>query len=73
MTEPEGKAKTKRPSKSVRTYRRRLKEAARKPGGAMAVQMARVKAAGEASTEKKDKAPGPKPLQDSPPAGKPDE
>jgi hypothetical protein len=73
MTETEGKAKTKRPSKSERTYRRRLKEAARKPGGAMAVQMARVKAAGEASTKKKEKTPGSKPLEDRPPAGKPDE
>ena len=54
----EVKTKRKRLSKSERTHQRRLKEAARKPGGAMAVQMARVKAAGARS--KKEKAAGSK-------------
>jgi hypothetical protein len=58
MAEQEVKTKTKRLSKSERTHQRRLKQAARKPGGAMALQMARVKetakvkAAGEATKKK---------------------
>jgi len=70
MTDTEGRTKPKRLSKSERTHQRRLKEAARKPGGAMALQMAKVKAAGEAS---KKKATGPTPLPGNPPVGKPEE
>ncbi len=72
MADTEGKTKTKRPSKSERTYQRRLKQAARKPGGSMALQMARVKAAGEAAITKK-KAINPSASVDKPPAGKPNE
>jgi hypothetical protein len=68
MTDTEGKTKTKRPSKSERTYQRRLKQAARKPGGAVALQMAKVKAAGEAATKKKN-ATNPSGSSDSPSAG----
>lgn len=52
MAEQEKKTKTKRLSKSERTHKRRLKQAARKPGGAMALQMAKIKAAGEATQKK---------------------
>lgn len=72
MTDTEGKTKIKRPSKSERTYQRRLKQAARKPGGAMALQMAKVKAAGEAAITKK-KATNPSASSDKPPAPKPTE
>lgn len=41
------KAKAKRLSKSERTHQRRLKQAARKPGGAAALQLARAQRAGE--------------------------
>jgi hypothetical protein len=75
MAEQTKKTKTKRASKSERTHQRRLKQAGRKPGGAMALQMAKVKAAGEASKKEKEKekatssatAPG------SLPEGKPNE
>ena len=72
MADTEGKTKTKRPSKSERTYKRRLKQAGRKPGGAMALQIAKVKAAGEAATKKKN-ATNPSAASDNPPAGKPNE
>ena len=62
---PEVKTKKKRLSKSERTHQRRLKQAGRKPGGAMALQMAKVKAAGE--TSKKEKAARTAPLPDSVP------
>mgnify|MGYP003388260818 CR=1 FL=1 len=65
MVDQTGKTKAKRPSKSERTHQRRLKQAARKPGGAMALQMAKVKAAAEAP--KKEKSADAKPS----PAGAP--
>ncbi len=55
MAEEVKRTKTKRASKSERTHLRRLKQAGRKPGGAMALQMAKVKAAGEASKDKREK------------------
>ena len=73
MAEQAEKTKTKRHSKSERTHLRRLKQAGRKPGGAMALQMAKVKAAGEASKNKKEKATSPAPLPGSPPEGKQNE
>lgn len=69
MTDTEGKTKTKRLSKSERTHQRRLKQAARKPGGAMALQMAKVQAAGEASKKKAAQKPPP----DNPQGGKPND
>ena len=72
MADTESKTKTKRPSKGAWTYQRRLKQAARKPGGAVALQMAKVKAAGEAATTKK-KAANPSAASDNSPTGKPNE
>jgi hypothetical protein len=72
MADTEGKTKHKRLSKSERTHQRRLKQAARTPGGTVALQMAKVKAAGEAATKKKN-ATNPSASSDNPPAGKPNE
>ncbi len=69
MTDTEGKTKPKRLSKSKRTYQRRLKQAARKPGGAMALQMAKVKTAGEATKKKASQKSSP----DRPPGGQPND
>jgi len=69
MAEQEEKTKTKRLSKSERTHQRRLKQAARKPGGAMALQMAKVKAAGEATKKKASQKSSP----DSRPGGQPND
>jgi hypothetical protein len=69
MAEKEDKVKTKRLSKSERTHQRRLKQAARKPGGAMALQMAKVSAAGEAAKKKATQKPSP----ESRPAGTPND
>ncbi len=46
------KTKSKRLSKSERTHQRRLKQAARKPGGAVALQLARTQHAGAVKKEK---------------------
>jgi hypothetical protein len=46
------KTKSKRLSKGERTHQRRLKQAARKPGGAVALQVARAQHAGEVKKEK---------------------
>lgn len=71
MAEQAAKTKAKRPSKSARTYQRRLKQAARKPGGALALQM--VKAADAAKATKKQKNTEPRPSSDGAPEGKPNE
>ena len=73
MADTEGKTKVKRASKGERTHIRRLKEAGRKPGGAMALQMAKVKAAGEVAIKKKEKAGGSSAASNTPPAPKPTE
>jgi len=73
MTDTEGKTKTKRLSKSERTHQRRLKQAARKPGGSVAIQMAKVKAAGVASKNKKEKAASSATATGSPPEAKSNE
>ena len=70
MADIAGKTKPKRASKSERTHQRRLKQAARKPGGAMAVQMAKVKVAGETA---KKKAAASTTSPDGPPTVKADE
>ncbi len=67
MAEQGVTTKTKRLSKSERTHQRRLKQAARKPGGAMALQMAKVKAAGEATRKQATQNSSP----DSRPGGQP--
>lgn len=53
MADTLGKTKTKRLSKSERTHQRRLKQASRKPGGAMALQMAKAQAVANASKKEK--------------------
>lgn len=71
MVEHAEKTKTKRPSKSERTHQRRLKQAARKPGGVLALQMAKAIEAAKAPKKQKDTAPTPK--AGSPPVGTPNE
>lgn len=61
MTDTQVKTKAKRASKSDRIHQRRLKEAARKPGGALALQMAKVEVATKAAKKAKD-ALGPAPV-----------
>ena len=60
MAEQTAKTKKKRLSKSERTHQRRLKQAARKPGGALALHMAKAVETAKEPKKQKDTEPKPK-------------
>jgi hypothetical protein len=71
VAEQVAKTKTKRLSKSARIHQRRLKQAGRKPGGALALQMVKAAEAAKATKKKQNTEQAPSAAGSS--AGKPNE